>query len=84
MSLSSVGCNMSERVIKKQWTKSLQDHKLTSNSQFGLRKGCSCAMNLLSSYSIVVEKIQERGGWVNCVYLDLKTAFNKILPMTVI
>ena len=28
--------------------------------------------NLLSFYSRVTDKIQERDGWVDCVYLDLK------------
>ena len=78
VSLTSVVCKLCERVIKKRWTEFLEEHKLLTNRQFGFRKGRSCVTNLLSFYSRVVDKIQERDGWVDCIYLDLKKAFDKV------
>ena len=78
VSLTSIVCKICESVIKKYWLKFLEDHKLISNSQFGFRKGRSCVTNLLSFYSRVTERVQERDGWVDCVYLDLKKAFDKV------
>ncbi len=34
--------------------------------------------NLLSFYSRVTNIVQERDGWVDCIYLDLKKAFDKV------
>ena len=78
VSLTSVVCKICERVIKKRWINFLEDHKLLSEQQFGFRKGRSCVTNLLSFYSRVVDKIQEREGWMDCIYLDLKKAFDKV------
>ena len=78
VSLTSVVSKICEKVIKKHWTKFLEDHKLISDSQFGFRKGRSCVTNLLSFYSRVVDILQERDGWVDCVYLDLKKAFDNV------
>ena len=78
VSLTSVVCKMCERVFKRQWTEFLERHKLISNKQFGFRKGRSCVTNLLSFYSRVIDKVQERDGWVDCIYLDLKKAFDKV------
>ncbi len=46
--------------------------------QFGFRRGRSCVTNLLSFYSRVVDIMQERDGWADCVYLDLKKVFDKV------
>lgn len=78
VSLTSVICKMCERVIKKYWTEFLEKHKIIVDSQFGFRKGRSCVTNLLSFYSRVVDEVQERDGWVDCIYLDLKKAFDKV------
>ena len=78
VSLTSVVSKMCERVIKKRWTKFLENYGLISNKQFGFRKGRSCVTNLLSFYSRIIDKIQERDGWVDCIYLDLKKAFDKV------
>ena len=78
VSLTSVVCKMCERVFKRQWTEFLERRELISNKQFGFRKGRSCVTNLLSFYSRVVDKVQERDGWVDCIYLDLKKAFDKV------
>ena len=34
--------------------------------------------NLLSFYSRVIYIIQEKDGWADCIYLDLKKAFDKV------
>ena len=72
VSLTSVVCKMCEKVIKKNWLLYLENHKIIKDTQFGFRKGRSCVTNLLSFYSRVVDTIQERDGWMDCIYLDLK------------
>ncbi len=37
-----------------------------------------CATNLICFYSRVIDIIQEREGWADCVYMDLKKAFDKV------
>ena len=35
-------------------------------------------MNLLSFYTRVIDAIDERDGWVDTVYLDIKKAFDRV------
>ncbi len=56
----------------------MENRKILKNSQFGFREGRSCVTNLFSFYSRVTDIVQERDGWVNCVYLDLKKALDKV------
>lgn len=78
ISLTSVLCKICEKIIKKQWTKFLEEHKLITSKQYVFQKGRSCVTNLLSFYSRVTDRTQERDGWVDCIYLDLKKAFDKV------
>ena len=78
VSLTSIVCKICEKVIKKQWTKFLENKGILTNKQYGFRKKRSCGTNLLSFYSRVIDITQEREGWVDCVYLDLKKAFDKV------
>jgi len=78
VSLTSVLCKICEKLIKKQWVEFLEKQEIIVDGQFGFRKGRSCVTNLLSFYSRAVEEVQERDGWVDCVYLDLKKAFDKV------
>ena len=78
VSLTSVVAKISERIIKDQWVKYLEDNNILTEKQFGFRKGRSCATNLISFYSRVIDVVQERDGWVDCIYLDLKKAFDKV------
>lgn len=78
VSLTSVVAKLCERVIKEKWTKHLEDNNLLNSGQFGFRRGRSCATNLICFYSRVIDIIQERDGWADCVYLDLKKAFDKV------
>ena len=47
------------------------------------RKGLA-QNKLLSFYSRVIDELQERDGWVDTVYLDLKKAFDKVPQKSVI
>ena len=77
VSLTSVG-KMCERIIANAWTQHLEENEVVTECQFGFRKGRSCATSLLSFYSRVIENVQDRDGWVDAVYLDLKKAFDKV------
>ena len=46
--------------------------------QFGFRQERSCAYKLICFYSRVIDLIQERNGWEDCIFLDLKKAFDKV------
>ena len=72
VSLTSVVGKLCERIVKDRWVKYLEELKIISDSQFGFRTGNSCASNLLCFYSRVIDTVQERDGWADCVYLDLK------------
>ncbi len=50
---------------------------MLNERQFGFRKGKACVTNLLCFYSRATDVVQERNGWVDCVYLDLQKAFDK-------
>ena len=78
VSLTSVVCKMCEKVIKEQWTEYLEREGILNDKQFGFRKARSCVTNLISFYSRVIDITQEREGWVDCIYLDLKKAFDKV------
>ena len=78
VSLTSVVAKICERIIKNKWSKFLEDNEMLMNCQFGFRKGRSCTTNLLCYYSRVVDIIQERDGWADGIYLDLKKAFDKV------
>ena len=78
VSLTSVVCKICEIIIKKRWSQHLERGNAICNSQFGFRQGRSCVSNLLCFYSRAIDVIQEKDGWADCVYLDLKKAFDKV------
>ena len=78
VSLLSVVGKLCERMVKEAWMTYLEDKKVLTNCQYGFRKGSSCSANLLSFYSKVIDVVQERNGWVDGIYLDLKKAFDKV------
>ena len=78
VSLTSTIANISEKIIKDRWTKHLEEINALNPKQFGFRQGKSCITNLICFYSRIIDIIQERDGWVDCVFLDLKKAFNKV------
>ena len=58
--------------MKVRWMNFLEEDNLILEKQFGFRKGRSCMTSLISFYSRVIDEVQERDGWVDCIYLDLK------------
>ena len=77
ISLTSVIAKLCERVVKKKWMEHIEKNNILTERQFGFR-GRSCSTNLISFYSRVIDIMDERDGWVDCIYLDLKKAFNKV------
>ena len=67
-----------EGIIRDRWVKFLEEKEILSAKQFGFRKGRSCITNLISFSSRVTDIVDKKGGWVDCVYLDLKKAFDKV------
>ena len=78
VSLTSIMCKLCEKVIKRQWVEHLEKEKIINESQFGFRQGRSCVTNLICFYSRVIDIVQERDGWADCIFLDLKKAFDKV------
>ena len=78
VSLISLVGKMCEKIVKEEWMHYLENKNVLKSCQFGFRKGSSCTANLLSYYSRVIDLVQERDGWVDSVYLDLKKAFDKV------
>ena len=79
VSLTNIVCKMCKKVIKKQWTEYLEREGIITDKQFGFGTGRLCITILLSFYSRVIDITQERDGWTDCIYLDLKNGFNKVL-----
>ena len=78
MSLTSIVCKICEKVIKKQYSDYLERKEIITQTIWIQKK----KVNLLSSYSRVIDITQERDGQVDCIYLDLKEAFSKVPHMT--
>ena len=78
VSLTSLVAKLCERVFKERWSKYLEEMNIITERQFGFRGGRSCVTNLLSFYSRVIDAVQERDGWADCIYLDLEKAFDKV------
>ena len=75
--LISVVSKICEILVKEKWVRCLEDNKVITNRQFGFRQGKSCVTNLLSFYTRVIEGIDNREGWMDAVYLDIKKAFDR-------
>ena len=58
--------------------KYLKENKIVTNNQYGFRKGRSCVTNLLSFYTRIIDVVDNRDGWVDAVYLDIKKALDKV------
>ena len=67
---------------EKRWTSFLEMKEMLIKKQFGFREGSSCTANLLSFFSRVIDVTQERDGWVDFVYMDLKKAFDSASQKT--
>ncbi len=78
VSLTSIVSKLCEIVIKNRWVQYLEQENIITEKQFGFRKERSCITNLLSFYTRVIDKLQERDSWFDAVYLDLKKAFDTV------
>ena len=78
VSLTSVVAKICEKIIKQVWTRHLEEYEVITERQFGFRAGRSCLTNLLCFYSRVIDVVQERDGWADAIYLDLRKAFDKV------
>ena len=78
VSLTSVVGKLCEIIIKEQWVKYLEEKEIITHCQYGFRKGRSCVTNLLSFYTRVIDVVDNRDGWVDAVFLDIKKAFDKV------
>ena len=78
VSLTSAVSKICEEMIKEQWVKCREENKIVTNNQYDFRKGRSCVTNLLSFYTRVIYVDDNRDGWVDAVYLDIKKAFDKV------
>lgn len=56
----------------------LKEIGIMTERQLEFRNGRSCVSNLLSLYSRVIDMLQEKDSLVDCVYLDLVKAFDKV------
>ncbi len=78
VSLLSILMKILESFVRDKWVEYLEKENIITDQQFGFREGRSCVSNLLSFYSRVVDVVDQREGWVDCVYLDFKKAFDKV------
>ena len=78
VSLTSIVAKMFEKIVKDTWLKFLEETNTLTSGQFGFKEGNSCITNLLSFNLCVIDMTQEREGWVDCIYLNLKKAFDKV------
>ena len=78
VSLTSVVSKLCETIVKNRWVQYLEQENIITECQFGFRKERSCLTNLLCFYSRVIDGLQERDGWVDTVYLDIKKAFDRV------
>lgn len=70
MSLTSIIAKICETVVKDRWSKHLEENNLRTDKRLGFRKRKLCTASLISFHSRVIDEIQERDGWVGCIYLD--------------
>ena len=78
VSLLCILIKVLEGIIRDRWMAFLEEKEALTTRQFGFRSGRSCITNLLSFYSRVIDIVDRKGGWADCVYLDLKKAFDKV------
>ena len=78
VSLTSVVCKVMEKIVRRKILSHLERIGFLTNGQHGFREGRSTVTNLLEFYDRVSEIMQERDGWVDCIYLDFQKAFDSV------
>ena len=77
ISLTSVICNVYERIIRKQVFSFLCNKNCLNDTQHGFRSGRSCLSALLNVYDDVMHMLNG-DSIVDMVYLDFAKAFDKV------
>ena len=77
VSLTSVICNVLERIIRDSITSHMKTNGLFSNKQFGFLSGRSTTLQLLKVLDNWTEILDE-GGSIDAVYMDFMKAFDKV------
>ena len=77
MSLTSIVAKVMEHIIRKHVVDHMARNKLFSNKQYGFMNGRSTALQLLTVLDAWTEAIED-GHYVDCVYMDLMKAFDKV------
>ncbi|KAK8747748.1 hypothetical protein OTU49_016574, partial [Cherax quadricarinatus] len=78
VSLTCIVCKVMEKIIRRRVVEHLERNKIINENQHGFMEGKSCITNLLEFYDKVTEVRHEREGWVDCVFLDCRKAFDTV------
>jgi ribonucleases P/MRP protein subunit RPP40 len=77
VSITSLVGRLFEQIIKDYLVKFLEENELIRNSQYGFRKGKSCASNLIVFWNYITEQL-DKGYSMDVILLDLAKAFDKV------
>nr|VZI13787.1 unnamed protein product [Spirometra erinaceieuropaei] len=75
VSLTSICCNIMEKIINKALKQFIEQHHLLSDAQHGFRSGRSCLTSLLFTLKRWT-KARDEGNVVHAIYIDFKKAFD--------
>lgn len=77
VSLTSIVCKVMEKLVRKHIMEHLAINKILTDCQYGFIPGRSISIQLLRLLDEWTEYL-EKGESVDCVYLDLRKAFDKV------
>ncbi|VDM03419.1 unnamed protein product [Schistocephalus solidus] len=78
VSLTSICCKMTEKIIKTELMRHIEENNLLSSCQYGFRSDRSCPRNLLTSMENRTKSF-EVGLSVDAVYIDFSKAIDIVL-----
>ncbi|BHF59460.1 hypothetical protein SprV_0100241900 [Sparganum proliferum] len=77
VSLTTICCKITQKIIKKALMQFLEQHNLLSDAQHSFRSGRSCLTNLLFTLERWT-KARDEGDVVHATYIDFKKAFDSV------
>nr|XP_047129634.1 uncharacterized protein LOC105845176 [Hydra vulgaris] len=77
VSITSVPCEVMEKIIKEQITKYLEKTSCISNNQHGFMSKKGCTSNLLESIDYITKALSKR-NFVDIAFLDFAKSFDKV------
>ncbi|BHF64228.1 hypothetical protein SprV_0200722900 [Sparganum proliferum] len=77
VSLTSICCKITEKIIKKALMQFLEQHHLPSDVQHDFRSGRSCLTTLLFTLERRT-KARDEGNVVHAIFIDFKKAFDSV------